>query len=149
MARKRHRDGFSSRQDIGGQFPDTVPDAFCRTDSRTRSRSQLDRSQGGEGNHWLGWASVKTRLGAGELSSIFLSKELPADLLLLDESRARRYAQIEGLAVAGCIGILEDLYERGELSDLRAAYQELIRNKTRVDLRTLQHSPAKFKLLPL
>ncbi len=92
---------------------------------------------------------MKTRLGAGELSSIFLSDELPADLLLLDESRARRYAQIEGLAVAGSIGILEDLYERGELSDLQAAYQELIRNKTRVDLRTLQHSPAKFKLLPL
>jgi predicted nucleic acid-binding protein len=92
---------------------------------------------------------VSTGLGVGEVSAIFLAKELPADLVLLDERRARRFAQEEGLAVAGCIGILEDLFERGELKDLRAAYQELIRHKARIDRQTLQSSLGKFNLRPL
>jgi predicted nucleic acid-binding protein len=40
-----------------------------------------------------------------------LAEELSADLVLIDEWRARRYAQKRGLSVIGCIGILENLYE--------------------------------------
>ena len=97
----------------------------------------------------LAAACVRTGLGAGEVSAIFLAKELPTDLVLLDEQRARRFAQEEGLTVAGCIGILEDLFERGELKDPRTAYQELIRHKARIDLQTLQSSLGKFDLRPL
>ena len=97
----------------------------------------------------LAAAIVKTGLGAGELSAVVLAKELPADLVLIDEWRARRYAREEGLPIIGCVGILEDLYEQGYLRDLRGAYQQLIQHKTRIDLQTLQHSLAKFKLLPL
>ena len=49
------------------------------------------------------------------MSAVFLAKELAADLVLLDERKARRFAQQEGLTVAGCIGILEDLFERGRI----------------------------------
>lgn len=80
------------------------------------------------------------------MSAVVLAKELSADLVLIDESRARRYARQEGLATIGCVGILEDLYEQGNLSDLRGAYQQLIQHNTRVDVQTLQHSLAKFKL---
>jgi predicted nucleic acid-binding protein len=90
-----------------------------------------------------------TGLGAGELSAVFLARELSADLVLLDELKARRYAQRESLPVIGCIGILEHLYQKGELKDLREAYQELIQHKTRIDLRTLQSSLAMFNLPPL
>lgn len=86
---------------------------------------------------------------AGELSAIALAKDLAADLVLIDEWRARRYAREEGLPIIGCIGILEDLYEQGDLSDLREAYRQLILRKPRLDLKTLQHSFAKFKLPPL
>ncbi len=45
-----------------------------------------------------------------------------------------------GLAVVGCVGILEELYRRGEIKDLRQAYEELLRQGIRVDVRTLQNS---------
>jgi predicted nucleic acid-binding protein len=44
---------------------------------------------------------------------------------MMDQRRARRYAQNQGLPLTGCVGILEDLYQQGDLSDLRGAYQEL------------------------
>ena len=92
---------------------------------------------------------AKTGLGRGEISAIFLAKELSADLVLMEERRARRYAQAEGLAVVGCVGILESLFEHGYVKDLREIYQRLIQHKTRIDAQTLQHSLAKFKLGPI
>jgi predicted nucleic acid-binding protein len=88
-------------------------------------------------------------LGAGELSAVALAEELKADLVLIDEWRARRYALEKGLAVIGCVGVLEELYQLGHMSDLRGAYRQLIQHKTRIDFKTLQHSLAKFDLKPL
>lgn len=88
-------------------------------------------------------------LGAGEVSAVFLAKELHADLTLMDEWRGRRLASKEGLAVIGCIGILEELYRLGEITDLRENYQELLRQNIRVDLRTLQSSLKHFGLASL
>lgn len=92
---------------------------------------------------------VKTGLGAGEIGAVFLARELAADLTLMDEWKGRRLALEEGLAVVGCVGILEELYRRGEIKDLRQIYQELLGQKIRVDLRTLQSSLGEFKLPPL
>ncbi len=92
---------------------------------------------------------LATGLGAGELSTIALAEELKADLVLIDEWRARRYALEKGLAVIGCVGVLEELHQREHMSDLRGAYQRLIQHKTRIDLKTLQQSLAKFDLHPL
>jgi len=85
-------------------------------------------------------------LGAGEVGAIFLAKELPADLTLMDEWKGRRLAAEEGLAVVGCIGILEELYRRGVLKDLRQIYKELLQQNIRIDLRTLQDSLKHFGL---
>lgn len=93
--------------------------------------------------------ATKAGLGAGEMSAIFLAKELSADLTLMDEWKARRLAIEEGLAVAGCVGILEELFRRGEISDLRQVYGELLRQKIRVDLRTLRTSLQQFGLASL
>jgi predicted nucleic acid-binding protein len=94
-------------------------------------------------------ALEKTGLGAGELSAIILAQEVQADLLLMDEWRARRYATAEGLAVQGCVGILETLYRRSVLTDLRTAYIRLLAQKIRLNLQTLQDSLRKFHLPPL
>jgi len=67
----------------------------------------------------LAIAIGKMRLGAGELSAVVLAGELKADLVLIDERKARHSARDEGLAIIGCVGILEDLYEQGDLGDLR------------------------------
>jgi predicted nucleic acid-binding protein len=92
---------------------------------------------------------TKTGLGAGEISAVFLAKELAVDLILMDEWKGRRLAMEEGLAVVGCIGILEELHRCGDVADLRHAYQELLRQNIRVDLRTLQDSLKQFGLASL
>jgi predicted nucleic acid-binding protein len=94
-------------------------------------------------------AVEKTGLGTGEVSAVILAKELAADLLLVDEWKARRFAMAEGLSVKGCIGILESFHRRGLLPDLRGAYIRLLAEKIRVNLQTLQDSLAKFGLPPL
>ena len=53
------------------------------------------------------------------------------------------------MSVVGCIGILEEMYRRDEIKDLRQIYQELIRQNIRVDLRTLQASLKLFGLKAL
>jgi len=44
---------------------------------------------------------------AGESSAILLAKTLPADLILLDEWKARRIAREAEFSVVGCLGVLE------------------------------------------
>lgn len=85
-------------------------------------------------------------LGAGERGAILLAKSLEADLLLLDEAKARRIAQDAGLSVVGCLGILEAGARRGLVPDLRQAYIDLLRHGIRFDLRLLQASLARLGL---
>lgn len=85
-------------------------------------------------------------LGAGEKESILLAKHLSADVVLLDEARARRVAHTAGLTVTGCIGILESGFRRGLVQDLRAAYVDLLKQGIRFDLKLLSDSLAKFGL---
>lgn len=83
-------------------------------------------------------------LGAGEVSAVLLAKQLRADLLLMDERKARRFAQSQGLPVLGCIGLIEEFYRRREISDLRQTYLHLLQYNVRVDIRTLQTSLKRF-----
>jgi predicted nucleic acid-binding protein len=85
-------------------------------------------------------------LGAGERGTILLAKVLPADLVLLDEWKARRVAQEAGLPVVGCIGVLEAGARKGLVSDLRQTYIDLLRQGIRFDLRLLQDSLARLGL---
>ena len=89
------------------------------------------------------------RLGAGERSAILLAKELSANLLLLDEWKARRIAQSEGLSVAGCVGILEAGARMGKISDLRLTYVNLLRQGVRIDLELLRKSLRRLGLAEL
>ncbi|MGI8743841.1 MAG: DUF3368 domain-containing protein [Bryobacteraceae bacterium] len=69
----------------------------------------------------------RTGLGAGEVSTVLLTKQLSADLVLIGEEKARRYALTESLNVTGCIGILESLYRHGELADLQRSLHSTAR----------------------
>ena len=82
-------------------------------------------------------AQQKFPLGAGELSTILLGKELGAQVVLLDDYDARKLAKAEGLHVRGSVGLLETFYRRGYVADLRAAFQQLLTHKIYVDQRLL------------
>jgi predicted nucleic acid-binding protein len=81
-------------------------------------RSLLDSSS-------LQPAAAAFSIGLGEMSTILLGKELNSDVLLIDEWKARRVAAAFGVAVVGCAGLLERLYLRGHIADLRSAFREL------------------------
>ena len=85
-------------------------------------------------------------LGAGERSAILLAKTLPADLILLDEWKARRIAREAGFSIVGCLGVLEAGTRRGLVPDLRQAYIDLLRQGIRFDIGLLQESLARLGL---
>lgn len=70
-------------------------------------------------------------LGAGEREAISLAVELNADLVLIDDRKARRAAIERGLIVAGTINILESAAKRG-LVNLSEASQKLKQTNFRI-----------------
>lgn len=71
-------------------------------------------------------AQTRFGLGAGELSTMILAKENSADLILMDDLRARKLAQGNGFKVQGTIAILEACFRKGYFPDLRQAYNQLL-----------------------
>ena len=67
----------------------------------------------------------KYALGPGEISTILLAKHLGA-VVLLDDYLARKIAEAESLQVLGTVGLLETFHVRGHLTDLRAAFRQLL-----------------------
>ena len=72
-------------------------------------------------------ARAQYGLGAGETSAV-----------QLDERRGREYATHNGLDVLGCAGLLEALFRRGVIVDLRKTYLKLLAVHARIDLGTLR-----------
>lgn len=64
------------------------------------------------------------KLGPGEQEAITLAQELQADLILLDDGKARRVAQARGLCVTGTLAVLAIAAQRG-LIDLSVAIDRL------------------------
>jgi uncharacterized protein len=94
-------------------------------------------------------AIEETGLGAGEVSAVRLAQELSIEVVLIDERRARAYAEASGLIALGCIGILEKLHQMGAILDLRASYSRLLEQRFRIETRTLEQSLRDLKLPPL
>lgn len=76
-------------------------------------------------------------LGAGECEAISLAREKSADLVLIDDRKARLAAISRGLNVAGTITILESAAKRN-LVDLATAFKELAQTNFRIAPRLLQ-----------
>jgi hypothetical protein len=94
-------------------------------------------------------AKKKTGLGVGELSTIILAKETKAQVVILDDHKAREFARAERIQVRGTVGILETLYRRGYLTDLRAVFQQLLTNDVYIDRRLLNRRLQSLGLQPL
>lgn len=79
-------------------------------------------------------------LGQGELATVLLARSLKADLAIIDERAARRLAKANGLAVIGCVGVLEIGHRRGLVKDLRDTYRQLLVQGIRIDETILNQS---------
>lgn len=97
----------------------------------------------------LSAARKKYGLGIGELSTIILAREVSAQAVLLDDYKARQLAENYGLHIRGTVGILETLYRRGYLSDLRGAFQKLLANNVYIDRRLLNRRLQSLGIAPI
>jgi predicted nucleic acid-binding protein len=94
-------------------------------------------------------AAVCIGLGAGERSILGLATTLGANLVLIDEQRARRAAKRLGLNVAGSIAVLERGARLGRVNDLRSVFLNLLNQGIRYDLGLLNQSLIRLGLQPL
>lgn len=97
----------------------------------------------------LAGAQKSFGLGIGESSAIILGQEVNASLVLIDEIKARKVAREYGMAVLGCVGILEDAFGLHLLSDLASAYRQLASSGAYIDRRILENSLKALNLPPL
>ena len=77
-----------------------------------------------------------SHLGPGEREAICLAERLGADLVLLDEAKAREVARQRGIAVVGTLAILDRAAAQG-IVDLREALERLQRTTFRASPRVL------------
>ncbi len=71
------------------------------------------------------FVQLQRRLGPGEAEAIALALELKADLVVIDEQRARRIAAGYGLRVLGTVGVLIQARMQGLLSALKPELDNL------------------------
>ncbi len=77
-------------------------------------------------------ARLLTELDRGEAEAIVLMREAGADVLLLDDRRARTHAQHEGLPISGTIGVLRLARDRGLVPAVVPLLDELRRRGFRI-----------------
>src|SRR4030067_2521274 len=64
-------------------------------------------------------SALELTLDEGEAEVIILAQEIDADLVIIDEDKARKVARLNGLNVTGTIGILLDAKKKEKISELR------------------------------
>jgi len=69
---------------------------------------------------------VQMGLGQGELEAIALYKHLNSDFLLIDDRRAKKFAQLNSVNVIGSLGVMILAKERGLITLIRDDVEKLI-----------------------
>jgi len=72
---------------------------------------------------------TKLGLGRGELEAITLYKELDADVLLIDDNRAKKYAVLNGVKVIGSLGILIKAKEEGYIERVKPFLEDIMKSE--------------------
>ncbi|KIM11775.1 MAG: hypothetical protein KU38_06300 [Sulfurovum sp. FS08-3] len=67
----------------------------------------------------------KMGLGQGELEAIRLYKDMNADFLLIDDKRAKSFAQLNGVNVIGSLGVLILAKEKNFISSIKDDLEKL------------------------
>ncbi|MBI4746688.1 MAG: DUF3368 domain-containing protein [Deltaproteobacteria bacterium] len=73
-------------------------------------------------------SALELTLDEGESEVIVLAQEVDADLVIIDEDKARKVSKLNGLNVTGTIGVLLDAKKQGKISLLKPFLDRLIAN---------------------
>jgi uncharacterized protein len=71
---------------------------------------------------------LQRELDKGEAEAIALASEIQAELTLLDEKEARKFAKSLGLKITGLLGIILHAWKNGELLSVSETIKELCDN---------------------
>lgn len=83
-------------------------------------------------------------LDFGERQALALAKEINAELVLLDDKVARRFAEQESLKVKGTLGVLSDAAKAG-LLNFRETVERLQRTSMHIDTKLAQKIIEEFE----
>jgi len=72
---------------------------------------------------------TKLGLGLGELEAITLYKELDADVLLIDDNRAKKYAVLNDVKVIGSLGVLIKAKENGFIEKVKPFLEGIMKSE--------------------
>lgn len=107
------------------KVPQEVYDEVCIT-GKPESQALLDYLQGKIYTSDTGKYIEKSNgLGKGELAAIRLYKLLYADLLLIDDAKARKVAYLNNLEVMGCLGVLLLAKQKGLITAIKPSINRL------------------------
>jgi len=81
---------------------------------------------------------LNERIDLGEAEAITLAFEKNADLIILDDSKARKTAQRNGLTVIGTLGLLLEAKKEGKTGNLKQFIQILSDNDIRLSEQLIQ-----------
>ena len=94
-------------------IPEAVRDEMRRTETPEKVRAFVSTPPTWLEVHAVPAPDLALNLGAGEREAITLAQALHADVLLLDDGKARRAARERGLTVIGTLGVLANAARRG------------------------------------
>lgn len=77
-------------------------------------------------------------LGLGELEAITLYKKLDADVLLIDDNRAKKYASLNGVKVIGSLGVLIKAKEKGYIEMVKPFLDEIQKSEVYISKKLIE-----------
>lgn len=70
----------------------------------------------------------KTQLHDGEVEVMILSKEIAADVVIIDDANAKKHAKYLELPVTGTLGVLIKAKKEGYIDELKPILQQMVGN---------------------
>ena len=68
----------------------------------------------------------KTQLHDGEVEVMILSKEIAADMVIIDDANAKKHARYLGLPVTGTLGVLIKAKQEGHVNELKPILRQMV-----------------------
>lgn len=90
--------------------------------------SSLDWIQIGKIKNQLAKSMYKTQLHDGEVEVMILSKEIGADVVIIDDANAKKHAKYLDLPVIGTLGILIKARQKGYVEELKPILDQMVQN---------------------